>query len=134
MLLPVYDDRSAVRRFDKSFAEGLYLSPPNADALVQEKERYFIFFPVAAAKRKKIVQFVGNFPVPPWAEGRPVMRRAGGIARDGRVMNWFIRSDQGEIRVDKLSKEQELFSIAEVWNDAMLAQRICEDWRPEMTV
>jgi hypothetical protein len=49
-------------------------------------------------------------------------------------MNWFIRSDRGETRVDKLSDDQRLFSIAAVWNDAMLAQRICEDWRPEMTV
>lgn len=108
--------------------------PPSVHALVQEKERYFVFFPIMAAKQKTIVQFISNFPIPPWAEGMPVMRRPGGIARDGKVMNWFIRSDQGEIRVDKLSKEQQLFSIAEVWNDAMLAQRICEDWQPEMTV
>lgn len=106
----------------------------NLDTLVCELERYFVFFPVAAAKRKKIIDAVGNFPIPAWAQGMPVMRKRGGITRDGRVSNWFISSDQGEMRVDKLSEEQRLFSIAEIWNDTMLAQMICEDWRPEMTV
>jgi hypothetical protein len=47
----------------------------NLDALICEQERYFVFFPVAAAKRKKIIDAVGNFSVPAWAQGMPVMRK-----------------------------------------------------------
>jgi hypothetical protein len=111
---------------------GLYDTRPTSfSGLNQSKELYFIFFPLGAAVSRELVKYVADEPIPAWAQKPPIMRRAGGRSREGKVQNWFIPDGNGEKLVVKLNDEQKHFSLAQIWNDTMLIERICSGWLPE---
>jgi hypothetical protein len=110
---------------------GLFDSrPENFETLANTKELYFVFFPLAAAVSRGLVAIVSNENIPVWAQKLPFMRRAGGLTPGGKVLNWWLWDGEKEWRVDKLNEEQKKLSIAEIWNDTLLIQRICEGWLP----
>lgn len=110
---------------------GLYKSRPSEFAkLVHQPERFFVFFPLGAAVSRGIVQIVASEDVPVWAHRFPLMRMAGGRDRSGRVLNWWLWDGEREWKVEKLTEEQRNLSIAQVWNDTMLIERIAEGWSP----
>lgn len=110
---------------------GLFGSRPETfDKLANMKELYFIFFPLDAAVSRGIVTIISNEKIPQWTQKFPLMRRAGGRASGGKVLNWWIWDGEREWRVDKLDDEQKKLSIAAIWNDTLLIQRICEGWLP----
>ena len=100
------------------------------DTLAGEKELYFVFFPVSAAMSRGLVEKIANFPIPLWAQGIPLLRRPGARGRDGKVLSWFIVSDDGEKLVKELTPNQRQLSLAVIWNDTLLAERIAANWRP----
>jgi hypothetical protein len=91
---------------------------------------YAVFFPLSAAASKGIVEIVGHVEVPQGDERPRLMRRPGGITRDGRILNWFITDGANEWRKDALSDSERELSIAEIWNDTLLIERITSGWRP----
>ena len=108
--------------------------PGSFSQLSQAKELYFVFFPVTAAASKGIITYVANEPIPQFAQQRPSMRKRGGIDADGRVLNWWIWDVKGKMLVDQLNEEQRGYSIAAIWNDTMLIERICSNWMPEKEI
>lgn len=104
--------------------------PADLSKLSAEKEVYFVFFPVTAAVSKALVEKIGNFAVPIWAQGIPLMRRPGARAPGGKVLTWFIVNDRGEKLVKELSEDQRQLSLAVIWNDTLLAERIAAGWKP----
>jgi hypothetical protein len=106
--------------------------PASFCELTQSKELYFIFFPLAAAVSKGIVKHVASEPLPVSAQKPPTMRRPGGRAAGGKVLNWWLRGPNGEEKkVDNLNEEQKRYSLAVIWNDTLLVERICSGWSPE---
>jgi hypothetical protein len=60
------------------------------------------------------------------------MRRPGGRAKDGRILNWVV-SEGGRDRVVKeLSESERKLSIATIVNDTLLIDRIASGWLPEV--
>ena len=98
--------------------------------IASTKELFFVFFPLSAAERRKIVTWVANEEIPAWAKERPMMKKRGGITRDGKVLNWIITDGTDEQIVKQLTEEQKEYSPEEIWNDTMLVQRICKGWMP----
>jgi hypothetical protein len=112
---------------------GLFDTPPASfRELSQSKELYCVFFPLAAAVSKCIVKHVANEPLPASAQKPPILRRPGGRGIGGKVLNWWIREPNGaEKKVDNLNVEQKHYSLAVIWNDTLLVERICSGWLPE---
>lgn len=104
--------------------------PADLTQLAAEKEAFFVFFPVAAAGSKGLVEKVGNFAIPIWAQGIPLMRRPGARGPGGKVLSWFIVNDRGEKLVKELDEGQRQLSLAVIWNDTLLAERIASGWKP----
>ncbi len=95
------------------------------------KDSYVIFYLANAALRYKLVTVVGQLaPVPM----PTVFRRRGGIARGGKVLNWFIDDENGTTSTEVLTDAQRLLPIASMWNHEALLFDISREWRPEMLV
>ena len=107
-------------------------TPSSFSQLSQSKELFFVFFPLAAAVSKGIVTKVAGETIPASAQKLPTMRRPGARDVNGRVLNWWIRDSHGEKKIDKLNGEQKSYSLAVIWNNTILVERICSGWRPEM--
>lgn len=100
--------------------------------VASQEELCFVYFPLAAAVRRNLVRHAGHAALPPHAREHPEMRAPGFIDSSGRVHNWFFwDGERWKGRVDKLTPAQARLSIAEVWNDTLLAERIAANWRPE---
>jgi len=115
---------------------GMYETQPSSlKDLATRREAFFVFFPLGAAARRGIVRWVTNEALPKWAQKQPLMRLEGGSAPGGKVLNWRLW-DGGtkETLVQKLTDDQKKVSIAEIWNDTLLIERICQGWKPEVDV
>ena len=112
---------------------GLFDAIPTAfEELAKIKELYYTFFPLSAAVAKGIVVYVARMTLPDSARKPPTLRRAGARARGGKALNWWILSPGGdEFLVNELNEEQAQYSIAAIWNDTLLVERICSGWLPE---
>jgi len=111
--------------------KGVYKKRPKSfKEIVREKEIFYVFFPLSAAERRKIVAWVANEDIPESAKARPMMKKGGGVTREGKVLNWIISDGSSEKIVEKLSEEQKTYSPEEIWNDTMLIDRICSGWLP----
>src|SRR5690348_2923190 len=59
---------------------GLYEKRPAAfDSLVEQEERFWVFFPLGAATRRQLVRIVGNEPLPVPKRPFPVFRARNGF-------------------------------------------------------
>lgn len=105
--------------------------PNDFSSIVQEKERYFIFFPLNAALRSEIFFVVANEEVPKHAKQFPLMRAAGARDISGKVIDWWLWDGEKEWKLEKLSLDQRKLSIRTICNDTMLVERIKDGWLPE---
>lgn len=120
---------------------GVYTIRPNDfAALASQKELYFVFYNLKYDLRDRKAEFVSHQAVPDWAKDFPVMRKRGGISRDGKTLNWFIghglKLDRvGEMRqavnVRELTPEQRKLSIVMLTNCGPLVEDIVRGWTPE---
>ncbi len=104
--------------------------PESFKEMVNLKERFYVFFPLSAALSQGIVHRVANEDVPSWAQKFPLMRKAGWRDDSGKVLNWWLWDGEKEWQVDSLTPEQESLSLAQIWNDTLLIERIVEGWSP----
>jgi hypothetical protein len=110
---------------------GLFESrPADFSELVREKERFFVFFPLGAACNRGIVTIVAHEEIPEWARGVPLMRAAGWRDESGRVLDWWLWDGKEDRHIDKVPKKYRDLSLRELWNDALLIERIASGWRP----
>lgn len=99
--------------------------------LVNEEERFLVFFPVGAAANREIVSIVGHEEIPAHLLEFPLMRMAGGATREGKILNWWLFDGVREWRIDALKPEHHKLSIVEGWNDTLIIERITSGWTPD---
>jgi hypothetical protein len=110
---------------------GLYTErPENLELLASSKEQYMLFFPISAAKRKKIVEPVGYFPADNF--DKPKYMRDEHNVR-GELLGWHIIDTDSWRRelVKELTREQRKLSDWASWNDTLLKKRLVEGWSLE---
>jgi hypothetical protein len=111
---------------------GIYPKQPSDWlALVNQATNFWIFFPLGAAVKRRIVEKTTNCEVPSHAQKIPVFRA--GIPERGspKVANWWLWDGEKEWRVGAITEEQRKLPIRATWNDTMLIERIEEGWLPE---
>jgi len=99
---------------------GLYeTTPENIDPIVNQKELYFVHFPLKAAYRRGIVDCLGNFDIPQ-SVSIPAHFRDKHVVR-GDFICWHIvdYATWKRTSVKELSKEQVMLSPWGVWNDTL---------------
>jgi hypothetical protein len=109
--------------------EGLYSEKPlDVSEIVSSKERYVVQFPVASAKRKKLIFFVGNFPMPKHF-AKPRYMRSSHIA-GGEFVGWHIVDTDTLQRkpVSELSFAERKLSPWGIWNDTILREHLEGGW------
>lgn len=110
---------------------GLYKSRPSEfSELVQQTERFFVFFPLGAAVARGIVTIVAHEEVPKRCRPFPLFRDGVKNPATGRVETWWLWDGEREWKVGDLKPEQYNLPIRAVWNDTLLIQRIVEGWSP----
>lgn len=107
---------------------GLYDSQPDLHELAQQKERFFVFYPVIAACKRGLARVVGKEDVSGFRF--PVMRQPGLRDRDGNVLDWFLWNGEQTWQIHNLTEETKQLSIAAIWNHELLIERIDEGWSP----
>jgi hypothetical protein len=109
---------------------GTFVARPDLTSLAAGGERFWLYFPLGAAWRRKIVNRVSNEPIPPSARALPLMRSPGRVEH-GRVASWAIMDGDTILRwVGALSDAERDLSIAGLWNDTLLVERIASGWAP----
>ena len=106
---------------------GLYSDrPAELESLASKKESFFLFFPLSAANRKKIVEKVGYYVSD---ITRPKYMRTEHYIH-GEFLGWhIINTDTWERElVKELSDDQKQLSPWGVWNDTLLIERLEEGW------
>lgn len=110
---------------------GLYESrPADVASLSRMRERFHVFFPLGIATARGIVSIAGTAEIPEQARAFPTFRMAGGQDRSGRIRNWWLWDGREQRYVGQLTPEQCHLSIAEVWNDTLLIERLASRWSP----
>jgi hypothetical protein len=120
---------------------GTYSARPlDFATLASQKELYFVFFTLELGLRAKQVEIVSNQPIPEWAKEFPIMRRRGGIDRQGQTQNWIIGHGlrlytvpdiQRAFHVRELTPEQRKLSIPTLMSPQALTKAIMKCWTPE---
>ena len=115
-----------IKVYDGIFNQG----PENLEYLKVGKERFFVHFPLLAAYKQGIVEFVcnqgiGDFKMPQY------MRTPHKI-RD-EFLGWHIVNTESMQRslVTSLSEDQRKLSPWGVWNDTLLKERLESGWSLE---
>ena len=103
--------------------------PHNLVELVNKKEMYFVHFPVKAANKLKIIEFIGNFELP---NDLVIPKNFRTLEKDrkGNIIRWQIVDYDTWQRetVNELSEEQKKLSPWGTWNDTLLIERISQGW------
>jgi hypothetical protein len=65
--------------------------------------RFITFFPLGAAVKRRLVEIIGNIPVPPEMQTFPIFRSGTPDPRTNKVANWWLWDGDKEWRVGKLN-------------------------------
>lgn len=109
--------------------DGLYVDGcERLDELVENKELYLIHFPLGIAYKRRIVNKMGNYPLPTNFK-LPRKFRDDHIIR-GEFICWHIVDYDSWQResVKELSEEQKKLSPWGTWNDTLLIEKLVDDW------
>ena len=114
---------------------GFYTERPTSfDEVARGQERYMIFFPLAAASKRKLVEQVGAYPTAGFH--KPKYMRTPHTVK-GAFLGWHIVDTDTWHRqlVKTLTPAQKRLSDWGSWNDTLLVERleqgwVLEDWQP----
>lgn len=87
--------------------------------------RWPVFFPVAAAIRRKIVTPIGMIPLPRALEQFPILRSG------NRSMGWMAFTESDGVRQRLGPAKDPSIPIYRVVNDTALKEMIVTGWKPE---
>jgi hypothetical protein len=107
---------------------GLYETPPHVTALVQQEERFRVFFPLGAALNRGIFRIVANEDVPLSKQAFPLFRSRT-VVKDVGAGPWYMWDGTREWRARKRERGTPR-ALHEVWNDTLLIERIASGWSP----
>ncbi len=105
--------------------------PVDIDTLIQQPERFYVFFPLTAALREGAVRRIGNYPIPAHARRFPTMRVPGLRTLSGKVESWWLWDGKSERKLPQLTDAERSLSSAYVVNDTMLKEKIESGCKPE---
>ena len=112
--------------------KGFYSSRPVViEDIMKNDIQFSIFFPLKAAVTQRIVEIVGNIPVPKPLEQFPMFRAGIADPVTGKVSVWWLWDGKNEEKVGSITNEQRKLPIRGVWNDTLLVERIESGWMPE---
>lgn len=110
---------------------GTYPTREPIAPIVNTREQFFAFVPIAASVRQGLVRAVGHHPVPEHARKFPLFK-ARVFAGLGRPQRWDLWDGDVVTSVPgPLTPEQRALPIREVVTPSLLADRIGEGWAPE---
>jgi hypothetical protein len=111
---------------------GVFDSPPSdLRSLLQEKERFFTFYPVDDAIARGLVRPVATLDLPEWAREMPLLRKALRIdPLTRRPAEWALWDGTRTIRTEMPSSELRELSLARIVSHDVLVKRIEDDWSP----
>lgn len=123
----IYEDKSSgslVR-----VLSGVYASKPtNLDDIAQRPEQFMIFFPLVAARNRKIVTLVGHHDID--AFPKPAFMRSEHNIRGQRLGWHIINTDTWQRKlVAELTEEYRKLSPWGIWNDTLLIERLDSNWK-----
>src|SRR5688572_28073503 len=100
------------------FAPDVKSIPGPAD-FKERKELFYVFFPLGAAVRRKVVVKIGSTVLPDAQQLPKFMKAPFAINAAGKITSWSIfELDTGKQKVvEKLSKQERAYSPYECWND-----------------
>lgn len=107
---------------------GLYtLEPANLEELVSSNERYVVFFPISAALKQKLVEFVGHHPADNFRMPRH-MRTEYNVR--GEFVCWHIVDTEtwNRQQSDTLNADQMKLSPWGNWSYSVLVDNLNNDW------
>jgi hypothetical protein len=110
---------------------GLFKARPLEFSELARERGYFTFYPVKLAAARGLISVVAKELIPSGLEAPRRMRRPVGIARNGRVLTWFIMGDDANFGRHELTPEERRLPIAEIWNHEFLVDRLARGWSPE---
>lgn len=112
---------------------GVFDQRPELKSLVEEEERFSVFFPLHAALGRGIFRIVANEPVPPSKRPFPIFRsRARPEISAGPWFYWDGRREWRESRWRPEPRWRRR-ALNEIWNDTLLVERITSGWAPDAT-
>jgi hypothetical protein len=107
---------------------GLYeRRPEDLRSLVEQEERFSVFFPLGAALARGILRIVGNVDVPVRKQPFPVFRSK---TPTGTTYYWDGRREWRETWWRPTPRWRR-GAIDEVWNDTALVERVSSGWQPD---
>jgi hypothetical protein len=105
--------------------------PSDLQSLVQQKERFFTFYPVDDAVARGLIRPVATLDLPEWAREMPLLRKALTIDPvTRRPAEWALWDGTRTIRAEMPSSELRELSLARIVSHDLLVKRIEDDWSP----
>jgi hypothetical protein len=110
--------------FNKLYDE----APTVIEKAINVEDHYFVGFPLSDAYKRKLVEKVGNIPLPNDFELPAYMRDKHVIK--GELLGWHIRDVNTLKRrfVEKLSPQQKKLSPVGIYNDTLLKEMLEQGW------
>jgi len=106
--------------------------PDDFKSIVEQKEKYFVFFPFDFYLKDGDVEIVGNEELPERVKPFPLMKAMGATSREGKVLNWWLFDGTESYFVgEELTEEQKKLPTEGIIPKWLLIARIVEDWKPE---
>jgi hypothetical protein len=102
--------------------------PSDFARIVEQDDRFSVFFPLGAAANRRLVRIVANEVIPDAKQAFPVFRSRAIIG--DRVGPWHIWDG----KVDRLARRRDRWTrhaVRAVWNDTLLINRIASGWSPD---
>lgn len=101
--------------------------PSNLGEIVSHQERFMVFFPLSIARKRKIVNYVGNYNIEGY--NKPKYMRTEYTVK-GEFLGWHIIDTETWQRrlVKSLTSEEKKLSPWGIWNDTLLIERINQNW------
>lgn len=105
--------------------------PSSIETVTNVTDFYFVGFVLSAAYKKRLVEKVGNIPLPNGFQ-LPQYMRDKHIVR-GELLGWHIVEANTLKRqfVEKLSSEQKTYSPIGIYNDTLLREMLERGWNLE---
>ena len=101
--------------------------PDDFVALVTRAPSFSAFYPLGAACNRKLVTIVANEPIAEGNRAFPIFR-----SRMSRAHPWWLWNGLESWKAGDLSAQQlKDFPPREIWNHALLVERIEQGWRHE---
>jgi hypothetical protein len=102
--------------------------PKDFKELVNQKERFYVFFPVTIAVSRGIVQVVGHEEIPERCKPFPLFKAGNRSPITGKVETWWLWDGERGWRIGNLKPEHYDLPMKEIVNDTMLVHLIVSGW------